>query len=539
MKKILIGIGLTLGFIPTLQALPTLYPTKLNQLSAVENPTNSNLIADSIDQNMFHVMPPNTARSKVNGLQLVTTHVKFCSEMSDLQQYSSEMAATIASLGSKEEQERNKIEKLYDQLLVLEDQLAQYAQLSVVSELRDLDDLITDLDLRIEELIEKMETCQQDCSALNTEYDDTRQRRKEFHRDRRELARNHRDEARLYEQAQQRILAMTKRIERQTQSWEALKTSLSNMRKNFVELYKDLGELPGASAKISFTSQWDQNVQNLREANPGLKFQKIETRDALLSSNIINLKNIPSHHAILGYDIGGIVNEFGQVEMNSYPQVIQGNIQLSLIGACPLLYPESFEIADLPGVEDLEFGLVVQYEYPTLFATKARIDYNMYKMYQKIQEYSSRGGGFFRSRRVSHSVTERNEFRDSFNVTWTDHLGMDDQKKAELEQEMRTRIFERLAKIGLPSLINAGDLQLPKVPASGALVLSEGIKKACPSKNICIGASLAVDFLEAMFGRSSSTASYTNIQDIKLSETWSNTQIHWRPWISSYTNLEE
>jgi len=40
-------------------SLPTIYPMNETQLSKIFNTTNSNLVADSDDQHVIYVMPPN------------------------------------------------------------------------------------------------------------------------------------------------------------------------------------------------------------------------------------------------------------------------------------------------------------------------------------------------------------------------------------------------------------------------------------------------------------------------------------------------
>jgi hypothetical protein len=131
-------------------------------------------------------------------------------------------------------------------------------------------------------------------------------------------------------------------------------------------------------------------------------------------------------------------------------------------------------------------------------------------------------------------LKKKNTFKDSFTVEWHDTIGLSEEDKDLRENEMRERVFLRLANLGLPTVINSNELQLPSVPASGALVLAQGIEKNCPNNIYCKGASVVIGFLDAMFGSTSATSIYRNLQDVEIEDKWSKSELIWRPWITSY-----
>jgi hypothetical protein len=175
-------------------------------------------------------------------------------------------------------------------------------------------------------------------------------------------------------------------------------------------MYKDFGAVEGARAGISFDSQWNENIAVLRAQNPGISFEKMATKNAQITSNIVNLDSIPSGGAILSYEIGGNTNG-RYLELPSYPEDLKGNVRLSLIGTCPVVHPSYFDINMPTSTDEMRYGLIVSYEYPTIFNARVTMKYNMKKMYEKIVQSSSRGGGFFRKRRSTTSVEEKKHFQ--------------------------------------------------------------------------------------------------------------------------------
>ena len=168
---------------------------------------------------------------------------------------------------------------------------------------------------------------------------------------------------------------------------------------------------------------------------------------------------------------------------------------------------------------------------------EAEAKYNMYKMYQKIMR-SGKSGGLFRSKSWS-SVEERNFFKDSFTVSWDDSENtLSQADKDAREQEMRRSVLSRLATIALPTvpnraeILNAGD-----PPTRGAIVVSDELMKTCPSNVYCVAGAAVMRVLDAIFGNSTSTANYTNIQDITVTEKYNNKQKITKSWITSYLKL--
>lgn len=515
-------------------SLPTIYPMKETLVSTIINKTNSNLVADSVDSHVFYVMPPNSAYSYVEGLHTITANIGFCREMSNLQSYSRQISSRIADLSNRSEERMKIYEEKNAQVKEARLKLSEYVVENNMKEIDDLDDQISQNDVRIKNILEDLQSCTQYCSQLTAEYKELKKIRTELRNQRVVLAERFDERLQKYTKHKRKVEALTTDLEVARKEWEDLQSSLVKLHGDFIKMYKVYGELEGAMAHVNFTSTWDQNIDLLRSENPGFDFKKIQTKSAVITSNIMDLKNMPSSGGIMGYMIGGQYEE-GKLTLPSYPEQLSGNIRLSLIGACPVLHPDYFDINLPNGSDQMRYGLTVAYEYPSAFTTKVEMKYNMYKMYKKVVSSGS-SGGFFR-RRSWTSVEERTFFKDSFKVNWleqdeTNHLS--DEQKADMEREMRNSIFARLAAIGLPAAANAGQLVLPPVGPSGAIVLSGSLKKYCPGNAYCIAGAVALDVLDSIFGSSSASASYTNIQEADMTEEWSRTLVSYKPWVTTY-----
>lgn len=517
-------------------AVPTIYPTEVSHLSTIINPTNSNLVSDNVDPNTFWVLPPNTGASEVGNLHSLNANIGFCREMGDLQGYSRQTSEKINELVAKEVEQQNVIDSKLDEIARAKINAARFAQENDIEELVKMDERVAEIEDRIVVLSDELQTCTQNCSDLRSQKRILQKEKREELRIRRRFAAQHRYASREYQQRMAVVEAMEDQVKDLRESHSELRARLLSVKSTFISLYSSFAKMEGARASIKFKNDWESNLVALRENNPSYSFQKIPTQNAVITTALNGLEGIPAAGGILSYNMDGQFSE-GTLRLPAYPEETTGLVTLSLIGACPMVHPEYFDI-DLPnGTQEMSYGLTVSYEYPTAFVVSATAKYNMYKMYQKIAK-SKKRGGLFRSKRMT-SLKEKTFFRDSFKVEWKEQdpqHSLSAEEKAELEREWRNAIFGRLAAIGLPAAAAAGTLELPAPPASGAVVLGNSLQnnRMCQSNAYCMGAAIGVKVLGAIFGSSTSTNNYTNIQDAELTEEWSRETVIYKPWISTY-----
>lgn len=524
-------------------ATPTIWPTEddLTHLHKVVNLTNSNLVADNVQPMKVYVMPPNSAKAIMQKkLFLRTANLGFCREMKDLQSYTRNVSAEIADYEARVYGKKGDADRINAKLGLARQDLAQYTVEHNITEIEDLDVEISELTSLIKEKTEDLKECIKDCSELRTQIYDHNTNHASALKRRRELAKLHTQTLSMYEKKKKSVEGYEEDLRDANKSWLSLENDLISVRTSLFNLYKDLGSLEAGRAAITYTSAWDENLEILRTQNPQYEFEKIQTRASVFTTDMADLNHVPSATAVMAYKTSACTNgENGKCETTTYPDSFSGTVVLSTVGACPIEHPEYFDL-DLSAAnsaEEMNFGMTVAYDYPTAMTVKATAKYNMYKMYQKIAS-SGRSGGFFKSKSWS-SVTEKTFFRDSFSVNWDEQDkegSLPEARKIVLEQEMRNAIFDRLAKIGLPAVANPGALVVPLVPASGATVLGNELanNRLCQTNVYCTAASIGVKLLDAIFGSSSSSASYKNIQDVEMKDVWSQTTVVYRPYITSY-----
>src|SRR5690606_40028981 len=96
---------------------------------------------------------------------------------------------------------------------------------------------------------------------------------------------------------------------------------------------------------------------------------------------ILGGETLQGQGAVLGYELAGVYSE-GKLSYPSYPANLSGNIRLSLLGTCPIIYPELFKLNLPPDTDQMKYGMVISYEFPSSFEVDVTAEYNMYKMYQ-------------------------------------------------------------------------------------------------------------------------------------------------------------
>jgi hypothetical protein len=513
-------------------AEPTLYPPDLSVLASVRNFTTSNILADEMDSKTVWVMPPNTATASVSGLHSKTSNMGYCAEMRDLQTYSSEISAEISKIMLKRSRKQDELDALQMRADKLNESAQSYAAENGFAALAEMDGRIADLETRLTELYNLSQNCTANCDELSTEIRTVIEAKRLLLKDRSAFAKQNTADLREYNMRKKRAEAAAKTAQNARRAFLDLSNELNNLSQRHRETYASFGELEGGRAALKYETLWDENVQKLREENPGIHFSKIATQNAMMMTELAGLPNIDPRSAIKAIAGAGVL-ENGVSSFTAYPPSFSSNIVLSLIGACPLEHPEYFDLKENK-VDAMKYGVIITYEYQTVFTFKATAFYNMHKMYEKIVS-SGKKGGFFRSRSWS-SVTERNFFSDSFRLKWDDkEKSVSAEDREVIEDELRRNVLTRLATLAIPNAPNRADIiAAAPPPKNGAIVASESLMKTCPANVYCAATAAVLQIMDAIFGSSSSTASYKNIQDYEFIEGYERTQKVTKSAITSY-----
>ncbi len=540
MKTYLIVAASLLMNLSPAWAAPSIYPVNITQLQNLSNPTTSNLVADDVNLNKVYVMPPNVAEAVVTGLHTLSANVGFCREVADLQKYSRRATEKINDLSEQELKYKPEVDKARKSLFEAREDAAKYAAENKLSAIFDLDTQIQQKEDRLLNLYQLADSCKSACGQVQVEIREIENSKSQLVSDRRTLARENIEQVRAYDRKKALVEARLQNLADIEDGFFKIQERLKNLRSDFHKMYADYAKLEGGRAAFNYNSHWDENLSSLRISNPGFEFEKINTQNAKLFSSIKGIKDIPGDLAILAYEIAGTPKE-NYMELNAgFPAAISSNIVLSLLGVCPMLHPEDFNIKMPTHVSEMKYGLTIAYDFPTTVNLKASVHYNMYKMFEKIVSSGS-SGGFFSSRSWT-SVEERNFFRDSFSINWTEQdpeNTVTEEQRLNVEHDMRAHILERLASLALPTAPNRDAIiQAGQPPPHGAVLVASSLMTACPTNIYCLGASLLFSSLDAIFGSSSASANYKQIQDIWLDESWSKAKVILKPWVTSYTPTE-
>jgi hypothetical protein len=518
-------------------ATPTLYPTDPSSLYMISNPTSSGLLADDHDPRKVYVLPPNVAEASTGVAHSPTTHLGFCREMGNLQTITRDLSEQMKEASDQKVAAKKDVDKIFADLQTARKDAADFMAEKNLQAIKSLDDQIQALDDRLNDLYPRSNECSGDaCDLINEDIRNTEKDRTDLRRDRRTLASQNANDVRLYDRKKAKVAALDLNYKEANSVFNQTIKDLNQIHADFMNMYLTYGKLDGMTVSFKYVSNWDANVASLRQANPAFQFEKIVTQNAKVFSSLLSVKDIPGNTAIIAYLTPGAPQKDYLTYGSGFPSAIQTEVLLSLVGACPIQHPEYFDIEQGAGADKMTYGLTIAYEFPATMQLKAEAKYNMYKMYQKIVSSGS-SGGFFSSRSWSN-VEERSYFRDSFNVAWTEQdpdNSVSEERRLEIEHEMRAHIMDRIANIALPMTPNRdGIIAANPPPEHGAAVVAGSLMKACPGNVYCVAGSLILTSLDAIFGSSSATASYMLTQDFEAKESWELNKVIMKPWVTSY-----
>jgi hypothetical protein len=518
-------------------ATPTLYPTDFSNLEKIQNPTTSNLIADDSDLKTIYVMPPNEAYGTANGLHTLTANLLFCPQLKELAGQSEELNAKIHGLRLQLADELKELKDDDNKIEAARLEAANFATATHLGELAKLDSDISTLTTTLNANYAALDTCKTGCDQILNEVSIQQKELAILTRARGEFVAKNLKNARIYDQKLAAVAAIQEHKKAILDDYSILINAVNSGQAQIASLFSTYGAMEGGRAAFKYRSAWNENIATLRNLNPGFNFAVLNTENVKIYPGVLGVQGLPATGAVLGFETAGSAgSKDGAISMSSYPPSIDGNVVLSLLGACPMVQPDLFKFKADTDPKNMKYGMLISYDYPSTMKLKMVAHYNMYKMYT-LMKSSGSNGGFF----SSHSWTnteERTYFRDAFHVDWSSqdpqNTLTDDQRMA-MEREARNHMFERLFSLALPTSPDKSLLiQAAPPPAHGSVVVADSLMTACPGNVYCVAGSLVLRGLDAIFGSSSSSSSYTQIQDVDLIEEWSQSKVVMKPWITNY-----
>jgi hypothetical protein len=532
----------TLGAALPATAAPTLYPRSGNRLSEVTNPSKAVVISDTADRNVQWVLPPATGGTELTGVSL-TANVGFCEEMAFLQGTSRQLAERIAARSLEIDEKQPEIEALYGQLADLREDAAR-ANTPEIQLINAARDRIEDIEYEIDDLRDALRDCDTDQCEDDIEEDiqALRAERTELRAEVRDLERLHRTQLRAYETANNLVDAKQDEIDDVERRLDNARESLLRARSQIFEMYRQYGTLEGGFGNVDFDTGWDTAIQQLRDANSGrgFVFTPIPTREVRIFPQILPgfhsdnyLAGLP---AVLAYTVAGrtVRMEDNEHTFAALPPHIPANMRLSLIGACPIARPESWDLPENQSGSPL-FGLRAEYQYPSAFRTNVTVTYNLWKVYEYMKSVSVDGGLFSTSTEVNESESTDEGTRWTFN--FFDESGLTPDQIKEIKATIKAELMADVLRVmAVPSAsAQSGTRDLMPAPQSGAVVLANGISDTCGWWSpYCVGASWALRGLQAIFGGSETETRYQSQHNTSVSRSYADDAIQYRPATTAF-----
>jgi hypothetical protein len=528
MKRI-ICLGLLIS--TQLQALPTLYPENFNQ---VRNNTNSNIVADSESVQRFYVLPPTSSFAKINNLHTVTANVGFCPEIAKLQEFNLDTVKLIDSLKGRSIEFDKQIAESQKKLVLANQDLANYVVANNMQELTSLDVKIAQLETRLDSIYKNIKSCNQDCEVLLSDAEQTQKLRMELTVRRFEFSSSYIAVANEYEQKKTYVRSIQDNIDN-------LNSNLSKVKKDLAELYVDFNRMfdahaarEGGRVSIDYSSGWSSNVERLRQDNPNLNFEKIITKNTNIKMSAFTKDNLIPKGSIIGFELSGIVAS-SNLNLEAFPENLTGNVVLNLLGTCPILYPQLFNLKSVDPIRDMSYGLTASYEFPTRVKFELTAEYNLKRVYELIKRQGTRGG-FFNS--STWSDQQENEFfKDVFTVKWKDQddkSQMSYEKRSAIEADLRKQMLSRLASFLIMNDQSNKLTNMLDVPKTGSMVLSNSLVQVCPTNIYCQGSAIVLNVLQAIFGSSEMSQSLFQKTDVNMVENYSSERVVMQPMMVTY-----
>jgi hypothetical protein len=517
------------------QAVPTLYPD--NWDSNIKNNTNSSLLADSAHYNRYYVLPPHTAEAKVRSLSQATTNIGFCKELAAIQKYNLDALEIIKSLQDRKMQLDVEYKNTEAVLKSAQIEMAQFVTANNLLELDAIDRQIQSLDRKLNDLYLHSKTCTKTCDLILEDIKQSQHNRNYLLNMRFDLSSSHVLQATEYEKRKQKINFLETDRDRSADTLRRLQTEIREMYTDYLSLYDAHAKREGAKIGLEYSSVWTSNVNRLSFDNPHRAFEKVPTKNATIKADAHSKSNLLAGSSILAFEISGQAAS-SVLSMGAFPESFSGNATINLLSACPLFFPQLFGFAaNDPAVQpqNVKFGLIVSYEYPSLFKYSVETNYNLSRMYEVIKTQGKKGGLF--SSKSWSDTQEREAFKDSFEVSWSsqDTNLVTDEQKAGIETDLRRQAMARLSNYVLMSKNTIPKVDSPPdLPNTGAMILSNSLSKNCSFVFSCKAASIGLDFLSAVFGSSEMSENLKQELNVNIKDRYSNGQVLMQTRVTSY-----
>lgn len=487
----------------------------------INNPTTSTVMADSEESRIGWVLPPTGGQVEAKGF-MPSANLGFCPGVKTLHKTSNNIMEVISRRSNDITELANEIEIINKRVIELDKKIASYGNIdSIIMELNNLEQKIKEKKrekaLYLEENNKEMLIIvNNQLAELNKKYDywDDIKYKLEKTILEKKLALNNKND--LYDDYKNSL------------------TKINELRSLIDDIYKDRVKIEGGHFFVDYNLGWEENLIKLKRVNPHYEFKQTPTTNARVFANFVAANNSENYFAslplLLDYSIAGIkfVPWGTQTDgnLNSLPNIINGDFRINLLGACPIQDKNFFDDSKNGDIIRNEngyplFGIHLTYNYPVLYNFKAYAKYNLYKMYEEIKKRTVKGGFFSRKSYVEH--LENTQDKESCDIEIKENgVGLTFKEKLDMAKIIKNDLMEKIVTdMGqpVPKLNREVDAVLPQ-GKSGAIVISEGFRE-CGYYSYCRVAGWFMMGIDSIWGsREAETyykSTYNKVKEMTIS----------------------
>jgi hypothetical protein len=526
------------------EATPVTFPIYPDTLAKVLQVKDVRVVGDSKNANVFYVLPPSNAYAVASTPSLGNASLEFCKSVAELGVGAEKLSQQLIRVYGTYEQVQAQAEQLRDEHSRLK-KIADSMKVSnaALQQVADTDTLIETDQKRLDNLYKQKGECTDNCKQINYDISGTQNDLNNLRIIRQNLAQAHTMEVNRYEQALAIAETVNSELISKINEVNVQATQVKALINMNQSVFGDYGTMEGGYVHIEYDSHWGEKIKQLqdinRAANPTFSFQAIDTHDSIMHARLLPLdKNsyLKSAPAILSYTIGGQSGD-GEIKLASFPDRISADLRLSLVGACPLAFPEMFP-AQVYDHGKVAFGMSADYQYYSSFHSNAHFFVDESEFYKKVMNAGNSGFLWWKKSWETVDITQIDS--NAYQFKWdlsdpTNQISSIERRKMEAQAVnfIIARLVAKYSKVANP------ETSLPKIPTSGLGDVGQGLWDLCGTSNeYCAAASWLMKGLDEIIGGGDSTSSGTRKFDSSGVIEWDDTVLESVPGSSTYNGQQ-
>ncbi len=323
---------------------------------------------------------------------------------------------------------------------------------------------------------------------------------------------------------------------------ETYKRLLTGLENDALDGYQRYGQLFGATATVTFRSDWQALLAEAQQKNSHLKLSiqqlPLVSSTVAISSAIPEGFTVKNVGVLLGTRVPGFDSHQSQAKstkidlgrnlsLNPVPwtTTMTGQLDFNLIGACGMTdSANTFVLAKAKETVGAMLAVNLQHTYPMLMKRNYEITFNTIKMTSEMEKMVESGG--FLSASKIHNLTHSNMNKDTFDIKFYDEGGAtayEDNEKQQITIDAKYEIFDQILK-GMNAVpqFNPDKLPPPRLDRStGARFIHDNLP--CFGFSICYATGFIIGVVDALFGSTEAVTEFKEENETSITHRYSST----------------